>query len=230
VSTNGDGVRGRRPRLAFDHVQIAVSDLEEAARTLESEHGLVALPGGRHPGRGTANMIVPLGPCYLELISVVDAEEAGRLRTSLRVAGAVAAGRTFAAWAARTDDLDATRADLSAMGFSLPEVVQGRRRRPDGVELAWRMHELGPEAAFGSLPFLIEWRLDPALYPGAAAATHRRRVRGFASIGLTDPDPESARSRLRDVLADDLVYEVERGEPGVSAIVLDTEDGEIVLT
>ena len=32
--------------------------------------------GGRHPGHGTANRIVPLGSSYIELMAVVDRVEA----------------------------------------------------------------------------------------------------------------------------------------------------------
>jgi len=38
-----------------------VADLRAAAQELEARHGLVAVEGGRHPGWGTANRIVPLG-------------------------------------------------------------------------------------------------------------------------------------------------------------------------
>jgi hypothetical protein len=51
--------------LELDHVLIAVSDLAAAAREIEVRYGLVSIEGGRHPGWGTANRIVPLGETYL---------------------------------------------------------------------------------------------------------------------------------------------------------------------
>ena len=62
--------------LAIDHVIVVVDDLDAAAARLLDEHGLASLPGGRHEGHGTGNRIVPLGPDYLELMAVVDADEA----------------------------------------------------------------------------------------------------------------------------------------------------------
>ena len=59
---------------------IAVADLATAAREIEARHGLTSLEGGRHPGWGTANRIVPLGDTYLELVAVVDEDEAVRSR------------------------------------------------------------------------------------------------------------------------------------------------------
>src|SRR5436305_4655739 len=126
MADRGDGT-GRRPRVAFDHVQLAVEDLDSAAGRLEREHGLSAVAGGRHPGRGTANMVVPLGDSYLELIAVVDRDEAAGRPTSMRVARAVAEGRTFAVWSARVDDLDAARRVLAARGLELPDATAGAR-------------------------------------------------------------------------------------------------------
>ena len=57
--------------MELDHVLIAATDLEEAAREFE-RHGLSSVEGGRHRDWGTANRIVPLGNCYIELIAVVD--------------------------------------------------------------------------------------------------------------------------------------------------------------
>ncbi|HEX6547890.1 MAG TPA: VOC family protein, partial [Candidatus Dormibacteraeota bacterium] len=112
MAGNQGGAPGHRPALFLDHVLVPVIDLESAASRLHSEHGLVALPGGRHPGVGTANMIVPLGRTYLELIAVVDADEAREVPRSRRIGEAAAAGRAFATWAARTEDLDGLRAAL----------------------------------------------------------------------------------------------------------------------
>jgi Glyoxalase-like domain len=64
--------------LELDHVLIAVADLANAAREIEARHGLASVEGGRHPGWGTANRIVPLGETYLELIAVIAGAEAAR--------------------------------------------------------------------------------------------------------------------------------------------------------
>ena len=58
--------------LRIDHVLYAVRDLDEAASRLATEWGLATSDGGRHPGHGTANRIVPLGSDYIELIAIVD--------------------------------------------------------------------------------------------------------------------------------------------------------------
>src|SRR5262245_53549604 len=67
---------GSEAMLAIDHVILLAADLDHAAARLLKTHGLASLPGGRHPGHGTGNRIVPLGDSYLELMGVVDEVEA----------------------------------------------------------------------------------------------------------------------------------------------------------
>lgn len=142
-------------------------DLDRSVRAFESRYGLTAIAGGRHPGVGTANAIVPLGGSqYLELISVVDRAEAERAPLRGRVLAALDAGATFAGWAVRSDDLEATRRHLP-----LGAIADGARERPDGVRLQWRTAELGG----GALPFLIEWT-SPGHPGGDGPARPVRRV------------------------------------------------------
>ena len=70
--------------MELDHVLIAFTDLEAAAREFEARLGLSSVDGGRHRDWGTANRIVPLGSSYLELVAVVDV--------------GVAAGSSFGLW------------------------------------------------------------------------------------------------------------------------------------
>jgi Glyoxalase-like domain len=174
-------------------------------------------------------MIVPLGGAYLELIAVVDVAEAARRPTSMRVARAVESGRSFAVWVVRTEDLDAARAQLLRQGLELPEIGHGARRRPDGVELTWRMQELVRDAALSPLPFLIEWRVAPGDHPGAAAVAHPCGATGVVAVTLSDPDPMAARVRLRTVLCEGVEHDVVPGAPGVVAVTLDTPNGRLTL-
>jgi hypothetical protein len=212
-------------------VQLAVASLEGAAAELADRYGLVALEGGRHPGRGTANMIVPLGDSYLELIAVVDESEASALPTSMRVRRALDSGRTFAAWAARTEDVVGSVAAFAraAMAPSSAQITDGRRRRPDGVELSWKSAELVPGGAFSPLPFLIEWEVPWERFPGTAPAGGPTDGARFTSIVVSDPDPEAARGTLRGLLAEDLDYTIKQGPPGVAEITLDTPSGPLRL-
>lgn len=219
-----------RPRVSTDHVLVAVRDLTEAAKRFETMYGLRALPGGRHPGVGTANMIIPLGTSYLELIAVVDRDEGERSATTRRITRAVEDGRTFATWAVRTDNLDALRRHLTASGLELAPVLAGARERPDGVTLRWRTQMLVPPGEPSILPFVIEWQVPKGQHPADAAVTHPSQARGIRTVRLVDPDPAAASSRFRKLLGADLNVSIERGTTsGVAAVEIDTPSGVMTI-
>ena len=63
--------------LALSQVIYGVQNLDVATRQIESR-GFTVVDGGRHPGLGTANRIVPLGDAYFEILGIVDRQEALR--------------------------------------------------------------------------------------------------------------------------------------------------------
>ena len=131
-------------------------------RAFEHRHGITATFGGRHPGVGTANAITAVGSRqYLELIAVVDVDEAERGERGRRLQRALAKGETFATWVLRTDDLETVRSVLDEQG----QIMPGARERPDGTRLEWRTLDLRAADAGSGIPFLISW--GGAAHPGA---------------------------------------------------------------
>lgn len=170
--------------LRVDHVIYAVRDLEAAAARFSHEFGLGSVVGGRHPGWGTANRIVPLGRDYVELVGVVDRSEAAG---SDFVMEAVAGGDRLVGWAVATDDLQSIASCLNL------EVVRGSRTRPDGSTLSWRLAGVARSLATGALPFFIEWDGPPELHPGAAATDHRVTPREIAWVQVAADEESRAR-------------------------------------
>lgn len=189
----------RPPRLFVDHVLIAVRDLESAISGFASSHGLTALPGGRHPGAGTANAIVPLRSSYLELIAVVDRAEAASSARSRRIAEAVLEGHTFAGWALRTEDLAAVRDDLLARGWDLPAVTSGSRLTPDGHLLSWEVQELSAGDLTPELPFLIQWQIEASQHPGRMEVQHAAGDARLLRVVVGHPEPAAAGARLAEL-------------------------------
>lgn len=204
-------------QLALDHVVLGVADLDGAAAALLDEHGLVALPGGRHPKWGTANRIVPLGAAYLELVAVVDPDVAATSAFGTWVAD-MAAGRCAWGWAVRTSDIAATAARLDL------DVVPGSRRTPTGTELRWSLAGVPGTDADRSLPFFIEWGRDTPL-PGSAYADHP--VGDVRVGGLAVETDAAALGRWTDWT--DLAVTVRPGRRGVVAVELVTDSAPIVL-
>jgi hypothetical protein len=178
---------------------------------LEARHGLASVEGGRHPGWGTANRIVPLGDTYLELIAVVDEAEAAQSPTGRWVAGSEPGPL---GWAVRTRDLDRVAGRLGLT------VTAGARATPSGETLRWRSAGIAEAAAEPPLPFFLEWE-DGTPFPGREPLTSAR----IARLEL-----EGDADRLSAWLGThDLPVVVRPGRGRLARIVLSGPAGEIVI-
>jgi hypothetical protein len=209
----------------IDHVLLAVRDLDAAAAWIRERHGLTALAGGVHPGVGTANLIVPLGDDYLELIAIVDPAEAAVSPYRERLAIAPETGASLATWAVRVTDLDAVKQRLGEAGVATEGPLPGSRRRPDGVLLEWRTLRVG-SGSEPAIPFFIEWKVAPGDHPGAAAVEHPAGKVLLRGVRLASPDPDALADRLRVVLDEGVDYQVEAGARDEPAAVVLSVNGE----
>lgn len=205
--------------LKIDHVIVAVRDLDEASAGLFDRFGLASVPGGRHEGHGTANRIVPLGDDYIELMAVVDDDEAKGSPMGRWITAATSDGDHLLAVCLRTDDIEAVAAvrELAALPMT--------RLRPDGMLLSWRLTGLDVAIAEPPLPFFIQWDIDPADMPGTAFAPHTSAPSGITRVVLSG-DP----ARIGAWIGDDSVpVEVVPGEPAVTKVAIGGPTGELVF-
>jgi hypothetical protein len=140
------------PDLTLDHVLVGAADLESGIRELASLTGVTPARGGQHPGRGTQNALLGLGPhTYLELIAPVPGAPPGGMAQQLAGLRAL----TPVGWAIGLHHGAAAVRRLEAAGLHAGPFTPGARERPDGRRLAWRTAELLPGSDLN--PFLIEW-------------------------------------------------------------------------
>ena len=164
--------------LAVDHVIVAVHDLDAVARRYDEEFGLASVAGGRHPGHGTGNRIIPLGSSYIELMAVVDRDEASASPLGSWMERRLAeVGEAPAALCLRTDDIEAAAQRTGRASLPMS------RTRPDGVELTWDLVALDAALAEG-LPFFIQWHVENEDHPGRALVEHRSKAVGIEWVEL----------------------------------------------
>ena len=167
-----------------DHLVYGTPDLDATVDELERRLGVRATPGGRHPGQGTRNAVLALGPTtYLEILGP-DPEQPEPDRPRWLGIDDLTAPR-LVAWAAKASDLSALVADARQEGIELGDVLSGSRRRPDGTTLTWQVTDPHRIVAGGVVPFFIDWGETP--HPAQSAAS------GLELTGLRGEHPDVAR-------------------------------------
>jgi Glyoxalase-like domain len=201
--------------MQLDHVVVATEDLGAGAHELDTRYELASVEGGRHPAWGTANLIVPLGDTYLELITVVDPAKAVDNAFGRWVARGARGLLNPIGWAVRTADIESVAARRSLV------VENGSRLTSGGERLRWRIAGVDRAAGERCLPFFVAWEegstFPGAIGPGSSGSLSRLVLRG---------DTELVAAWLG---GHQLPIEVRAGPAGVAAIVLRTPGGEVVV-
>jgi Glyoxalase-like domain len=166
-------------------VVVLVDDLA-ADRRNTADQGFNVVDGGHHPGRGTANWIVPFGDQYLELLAVVDLDEALRSPQGRPVAAALSRrGPGLARWS-----LETTAIAAASRRLGLP-VERRERLRPDGRMIRWQ--SVGVDEAWEQ-----PWRCafmawdGPLLHPARMSRDHANGATGFSRLEVIVEDRDAA--------------------------------------
>ncbi len=137
--------------LILDHLVYATPDVDATTETLEKLLGVRAVIGGQHPGWGTRNALLSLGPkAYLEIMGPdhsqpepsqprpfgIDALKEPRLVT----------------WVARADDIQSAIGTAKRHGIDLGDLQERSRKRPDGAVLRWAMTDWTRNRKDGIVP------------------------------------------------------------------------------
>ena len=205
--------------LKVDHLVYGTPDLNQGIAEIEKLLGVRATPGGQHPGRGTHNALLGLGPTtYLEIIAPDPEQPPPKTPRPFGIDG-VKEPRLIA-WAAKGNELDQLRQEAARKGVQLGEVTSGSRQRPDGVVLSWRYTNPGTVVADGIVPFFIDWGQSP--HPAQTAAG------GLSLVGMRaeHPDAERVQNMLRELGVD---LPVKRGSKAQIIAVINGPRGRVEL-
>jgi hypothetical protein len=148
----------------LDHIILAIDDLDRGMAWVEQRTGVRAEFGGVHPGRGTRNALLALGPdCYLEIMAPDPQQSEVTWFPKLLTLSEP----KLIAWAVHTSDLATLAPKAVAAGFAIDGPHEGGRSRPDGTLLSWRSFRLQNDRN-GLLPFFIEWSRD-SIHPAVSS-------------------------------------------------------------
>lgn len=199
----------------LDHILLGVSDLDHGIAWIEQRTGVRAQFGGVHPGRGTRNGLLALGPrCYLEIIAPDPKQPVGDMSRNL----VDLHEPTLFNWAVHTNDIAAAAKRAVAAGFALDGPADGSRTRPDGKVLRWKACRLQDDRG-GLLPFFIEWSRD-SLHP----ATDAPRGSVLKQFSIASPAVSEMVKLCRSLGLD---VDVERAEKPALRAVIRSPKGEI---
>jgi hypothetical protein len=207
------------PALPVDHLVWGGPSLEAEIDRLEGLTGVRAALGGQHPGEGTRNALLRLGPdSYLELIAP-DPSQPALSRPRWLGLDTLTEPRLLT-WAAKATELERRVAAARAAGVHLGEVRTGRRELAAGGVLSWRLTYPDVGLGDGLVPFLIDWGDGP--HPAVTAP---------AGIELLDlhgehPEPGAIGARLEAL---GLALRVVRGPRAALVATLDTPRGQVEL-
>jgi hypothetical protein len=202
-----------------DHLVYATPDLDMGIKRLEDLLGVRAAPGGQHPGLGTRNALIALGPStYIEIIGP-DPDQpkpAGPMRFGIDDLEAP----RLVGWVAKGIELEQLVSRARRSGVALGDVISGSRKRPDGVLLSWRYTDPSVVIADRLVPYFIDWGKSP--HPAATAAP------GVTLVALRAEHPDATRvQRMLDQLGLDL--QVQAGPAPALIATLDSPRGRVQL-
>ena len=188
----------------LDHLIITVPDLEAGVAAVEEATGVRAIPGGSHPGRGTANFLLGLAPTgwpegahtYLEILGP-DPQQEKPADGTLPLDAHLATEPTLQTWAIHPPAFLAKVAAANTAGIDFGEVQDMARDTAEGDRLEWRLTTRSPLPHEGAQPFLIDW--GESVHPAEAALPTLELL----EFRVESPEPEAARQVLEVLGAGD---------------------------
>jgi Glyoxalase-like domain len=173
----------------IDHFVYATPDLDAGIARVEKLLGVKATPGGQHPGRGTRNALIAVGPGgYIEIIGPDPQQGKPDQPRPFGLDGL--SEPRLVTWAAKETDLPRLVRQAAERGVTLGELSSGSRKRPDGLLLTWQYTNPRVVVADGIVPFFIDWGKTP--HPAESAVSGGRITRFSAE----HPDPDKVKAIL----------------------------------
>ncbi|TMR06933.1 VOC family protein [Actinomadura soli] len=208
-------------RPEFDHLMIAVADLDTAAARYRGL-GFDVRAGGRHHALGTENVIIPFrAGRYIELIGVRDAVAARRrLNEGARFVELVDAYDEIPLiFVLRAGDLEDVRARLDSAGIAMGGPDRLSRDDPAGRAVAFSVLQPGAGPWRRGFPSFIDWGDAPL--PAAVPGDHPNGATDITALDVLVPRVEPHMRHYRALGFEAVAHgEEDRGVIGLGGVEL----------
>ena len=150
--------------LKLDHFMYAAANLEALREKFQRLTGVLADPGGVHPGLGTHNALASLGAdTYIELIAPDSKQDVPNSWGALFKDFGQAQIFTYVV---KCSNIELCQAQLAELGFKT-ELIEASRKTPAGHTRRWRLLLPVANRFETYFPIFIDW-LD-TLHPAQTA-------------------------------------------------------------
>jgi Glyoxalase-like domain len=209
--------------VAFDHLVVAASTLEQGEQHIEALLGVRAQRGGKHVAMGTHNSLLKLGPrSFLELIAI-DPDGAAPARPrwfaldTPVMRQALSEAPRLIHWVARSDDIEAARRAC--------RIDPGPAHPMERGSFRWRITipDDGHLPGDGVVPTLIQW--SDARHPADGLPESGVRLTALAGA---HPEPAGIRATLAALSLGETMKVTFNATPRVAALLI-TPRGPVTL-
>ena len=207
--------------MRLDHVSYAVSPQEfaDTVQRLGASLGSTFSDGGKHPGFGTRNFILPLANgSYVEVVTTLDHPATEQSVFAKAVKHRYEQGGGWLGWVIAVDDIAVIENKLGR------PAINGHRRRPDGFDLQWKQIGVLDVIAQPELPFFIQWLSVASEHPS----------RGNSGLAISSIELSGNKDTLDSYLGDDIEIDsvsvdwVVNDEPGFIAVNFALPNGQTI--
>jgi hypothetical protein len=165
--------------MRLDHVSYVAShdQIPDVVNRIGSQIGTAFVDGGIHPKFGTRNFTAPLlNGQYIEVVCPMDHPATDTTPFGRAVRKKLLDGGGWFTWVFELEKISLMEEILGR------KAVEGKRRKPDGSELAWRQIGVLETLENYEVPFFIEWisKSHPSTYGKPIAAIDKIQIAGSA--------------------------------------------------
>ncbi|MEL6846546.1 MAG: VOC family protein, partial [Bacteroidota bacterium] len=169
----------------IDHIIITAAELEQGCDWIEAQLGIRPVVGGQHPLWGTHNALLALGEdCYLEVVAPDPRLRVGE--RGLWLGDYFDRQPQLSTWAFR-------EAVIPTNSPYLGSIEAGKRQKPDGSWLRWRLTDPYVLAFDGAMPFVIDW--GESRHPSLDLPSCGERL----ALSIVHPQAQALREALDQV-------------------------------